>query len=95
MRKNIDKVAWAGGSAGGAEQILAGLIAKDLGEKPSDVNYIAHSGGGEAIATLLSRKDTAGVSSVSEFLRRSSQASCARSPSPAPSRSTAARTSRR
>ena len=67
MRKDIDKVAWAGGSAGGAEQILAGLIAKDLGEKPSDVNYIAHSGGGEAIATLLSRKDTVGVSSVSEF----------------------------
>ena len=67
MRENIDKVAWAGGSAGGAEQILAGLIAKDLGEKPSDVNYIAHSGGGEAIATLLSRKDTVGVSSVSEF----------------------------
>jgi putative tricarboxylic transport membrane protein len=67
MRKDIDKVAWAGGSAGGAEQILAGLIAKDLGEEPADVNYIAHSGGGEAIATLLSRKDTVGVSSVSEF----------------------------
>ena len=67
MRQDIDKVAWAGGSAGGAEQILAGLIAKDLGEEPADVNYIAHSGGGEAIATLLARKDTVGVSSVSEF----------------------------
>jgi len=67
MEKDISKVAWAGGSAGGAEQILAGLVAKDLGEKPKDVNYIAHSGGGEAIATLLSRKDTVGVSSVSEF----------------------------
>ena len=67
MRKNIKKVAWAGGSAGGAEQILAGLIAKDLGREAADVNYIAHSGGGEAIATLLSRKDTVGVSSVSEF----------------------------
>jgi putative tricarboxylic transport membrane protein len=67
MRRDIDKVAWAGGSAGGAEQILAGLIAKDLGEEAADVNYIAHSGGGEAIATLLARKDTVGVSSVSEF----------------------------
>ena len=28
--EDVDKVAWAGGSAGGAEQILAGLIAKDL-----------------------------------------------------------------
>ncbi len=67
MEKDISKVAWAGGSAGGAEQILAGLVAKDLGLPPRDVNYIAHSGGGEAIATLLSRKDTVGVSSVSEF----------------------------
>lgn len=67
MRKDIGSVAWAGGSAGGAEQILAGLLAKDLGLEAADVNYIAHSGGGEAIATLLSRKDTVGVSSVSEF----------------------------
>ena len=68
LGKDIDKVAWAGGSAGGTEQILAGLIAKDVGEKPADINYIAHSGGGEAIATLLSRTDTVGVSSVSEFM---------------------------
>ena len=67
MKKDIKKVAWAGGSAGGAEQILAGRIAQELKLDPADVNYIAHSGGGEAIATLLSRKDTVGVSSVSEF----------------------------
>ena len=68
MKKDVKKVAWAGGSAGGAEQILAGLIAKALDQAPEDVNYIAHSGGGEAIATLLSRPDTVGVSSVSEFM---------------------------
>ena len=68
MKKDVKKVAWAGGSAGGAEQILAGLIAKALDQTPEDVNYIAHSGGGEAIATLLSRPDTVGVSSVSEFI---------------------------
>lgn len=67
MKEDIGSVAWAGGSAGGAEQILAGLLAQDLGLEPADVNYIAHAGGGEAIATLLSRKDTVGVSSVSEF----------------------------
>jgi len=67
MKEDIDSVAWAGGSAGGAEQILAGLLAKDLGLEAADVNYIAHAGGGEAIATLLSRNDTVGVSSVSEF----------------------------
>ncbi len=68
LKKDVEKVAWAGGSAGGAEQILAGLVAKALDQAPEDINYIAHSGGGEAIATLLSRKDTVGVSSVSEFL---------------------------
>jgi putative tricarboxylic transport membrane protein len=61
-------VSWAGGSAGGAEQILAGLIAQDLDLETGDVNYIAHDGGGEAIATLLSGSATAGLSGVSEFL---------------------------
>lgn len=68
MKSDLGSVSWAGGSAGGAEQILAGLIAQDLGLDPAKVNYIAHSGGGEAISTLLSGSATAGVSSVSEFL---------------------------
>jgi len=68
MREDLGSVSWAGGSAGGAEQILAGLVAQDLGVDPAGVNYIAHAGGGEAIATLLSGSATAGVSSVSEFL---------------------------
>lgn len=68
LEDNVGEVSWAGGSAGGAEQILAGLMAQDLGVDPVNVNYIAHAGGGEAIATLLSGSATAGVSSVSEFL---------------------------
>jgi putative tricarboxylic transport membrane protein len=67
MRKNLKDVSIAGGSAGGAEQILSGLIAKDLHLTVSDVNYIAHSGGGEAIATLLSGSATAGISGISEI----------------------------
>jgi len=67
MRKNLGKVSIAGGSAGGAEQILAGLVAKDLGQDPAKVNYIAHSGGGEAVATLLSGSATAGISGISEI----------------------------
>ena len=67
MKQDLGKVSVAGGSAGGAEQILAGLIAQDLGEEPSGVNYIAHSGGGEAIATLLSGSATAGISGISEI----------------------------
>src|SRR3712207_2348459 len=44
------KVTWAGGSAGGADHILAALFAKAAGSDPSKVNYIAFSGGGEALA---------------------------------------------
>jgi len=68
LKSDLGDVSWAGGSAGGAEQILAGLIAQDLDLDPAGVNYIAHSGGGEAVATLLSGSATTGVSSVSEFL---------------------------
>jgi putative tricarboxylic transport membrane protein len=57
----------AGGSAGGTDQILAGLMAKAVGADPKKVNYIAFSGGGEAMASLLGGKVAAGVSGVSEF----------------------------
>jgi putative tricarboxylic transport membrane protein len=68
LEQDLGEVSWAGGSAGGAEQILAGLIAQDLELDPADVNYIAHDGGGEAISTLLSGSATVGLSGVSEFL---------------------------
>ena len=60
-------VAWAGGSAGGVDQITAGLIAKAVGVDPTAVNYIAYSGGGEALAALLGGQVTVGISGVSEF----------------------------
>ena len=44
-----------------------GLIAKAEGVDPSKVKYVAHSGGGEAKAAILSGGVTAGVSGVSEF----------------------------
>ncbi len=66
MKKDLPSVSIAGGSAGGVEQILAGLIAQALDQDPADVNYIAHAGGGEAIATLLSGSATMGVSGISE-----------------------------
>ncbi len=60
-------ISWGGGSAGGTDHILVGLIAKEVGVDPSKINYIAHSGGGEATAAILSGAVTAGVSGVSEF----------------------------
>ncbi len=61
------KVTWAGGSAGGADHILAALFAKAAGSDPSKVNYIAFSGGGEALAAMLGGRVTAGISGYGEF----------------------------
>ena len=61
------KLAIAGGSAGGTDQILAGLLAQSAGIDPKKVNYIAYSGGGEALAAILGGKVAAGISGVSEF----------------------------
>lgn len=67
MRDDIGAVSIAGGSAGGVEQILAGMVAKAVGADPSKVNYIAHSGGGEALTTILSGRSKAGISGISEI----------------------------
>jgi putative tricarboxylic transport membrane protein len=67
LKADAGSVAWAGGSAGGVDQITAGLIAKAVGVEPTAVNYIAYSGGGEALAALLGGQVTVGISGVSEF----------------------------
>ena len=67
MEQDVGSVAIAGGSAGGIEQVLAALIAQEIGAEPTDVNYIAHSGGGEALATILSGRVQAGISGLAEI----------------------------
>lgn len=67
LKADPGSVSWAGGSAGGVDQITAGLIAKAVGVEPTAVNYIAYSGGGEALAALLGGQVTVGISGVSEF----------------------------
>ena len=46
---------------------MAGLLAKAAGASPTDLNYIAYSGGGETLAALLGNKVSAGISGVSEY----------------------------
>lgn len=60
-------VSWGGGSAGGTDDLLARLMAEAIGVPPADVNYVAFSGGGEALAALLGGQITAGVSGLGEF----------------------------
>ncbi len=67
LKADPGAVSWAGGSAGGADHITAGLIAKAVGVDPTKVNYIAFSGGGEALAAILGGQVTVGVSGLGEF----------------------------
>lgn len=68
LKADPGAVSWAGGSAGGTDHIAVGMIAKAAGVDPTKINYIAYSGGGEALASLLGNQVTAGVSSLGEFL---------------------------
>jgi putative tricarboxylic transport membrane protein len=67
LKENPGKVAWGGGSAGGTDHILVGLIAKEVGVDPAKTNYVPFKGGGEAIAAILGGHVTAGVSGLGEF----------------------------
>jgi putative tricarboxylic transport membrane protein len=66
LKDNVASVTWGGGSAGGTDHVCAALFAKAAGVDPSKINYIAHSGGGEAMASILGGHVTVGLNSVSE-----------------------------
>ena len=67
LKADPGSVSWGGGSAGGTDHITAGLIAKAAGVDPTKVNYIAFSGGGEALAAILGGQVTVGISGYGEF----------------------------
>ena len=67
LKADPGSVSWGGGSAGGTDHILAGMIASAVGVDPSKVNYIPYAGGGEAQAAILGGHVTVGVSGYGEF----------------------------
>ena len=67
LKADPGKVSWGGGSAGGTDHILAGLIAKAVGVDPRRVNYVPFKGGGEAVAAIVGGHVTVGVSGLGEF----------------------------
>jgi len=67
FKANPGSISWGGGSAGGTDHILAGLIAKATGVDAAKVNYVPFKGGGEAIAAIVGGHVTAGVSGIGEF----------------------------
>ncbi|MGH9784681.1 MAG: Bug family tripartite tricarboxylate transporter substrate binding protein [Terriglobia bacterium] len=67
-KANPGQVAIAGGSAGGTDHMLAGLLAKAVGIDVTKVNYVPHSGGGESLASLLGGHVAAGINGSGELI---------------------------
>lgn len=67
LKADPGAVAWGGGSAGGTDHILAGLIAKAAGADVTKLNYVPFSGGGEALAAVMGGHVVAGISGYSEW----------------------------
>ncbi|HYF54950.1 MAG TPA: tripartite tricarboxylate transporter substrate-binding protein [Salinarimonas sp.] len=67
MKADASKVPVAGGSAGGSDHILLGMIGKAAGVAPAKLNYVPYAGGGQALAALLGSQVAAGISGYGEF----------------------------
>ncbi len=67
IKANPKAVSVAGGSAGGTDHQLLGLVIKALGRSAREAAYVAFAGGGPANAAILGGQVTAGISGYSEF----------------------------
>jgi putative tricarboxylic transport membrane protein len=67
LRSDPGAVSWAGGSAGGGDQLLLSLVARAIGVEPVQIHYVPFSGGGEVAAALIDREVSAGVSGYGEL----------------------------
>ncbi|GHF31526.1 putative tricarboxylic transport membrane protein [Deinococcus metalli] len=65
--KSNNGLAVAGGSAGGTDHILLGLLAKANGIDPKKMNYVPFSGGGEALAAVLGNQVAGAIAGYGEF----------------------------
>lgn len=60
-------VAIAGGSKGGIDHQVIGLLAQTVNVDPTKLNYVVFSGGPEVITSVLSGSTQVGISGSSEF----------------------------
>ncbi|GEC11557.1 C4-dicarboxylate ABC transporter substrate-binding protein [Glutamicibacter nicotianae] len=56
----------AGGSLGSIDHLLTGKVAQEVGIDPAKANYIAYSGGGEALTSMLAGTTAGGMSGYNE-----------------------------
>ncbi len=67
IKANPKGVPVAGGSAGGTDHQILGLLVRALGRDPKEGAYVAFAGGGPANAAILGNQVAAGISGWSEF----------------------------
>ena len=67
LKADPTKVPVAGGSAGGSDHILLGMMARAVGVPAPNVSYVAFAGGGPAVAALLGNQVAAGISGYGEL----------------------------
>jgi putative tricarboxylic transport membrane protein len=60
-------VTFGGGSAGGSDQLVVAELMNSVGADAGAMKYVGYSGGGEAVAGILSGDVEVGVSGYSEF----------------------------
>ena len=83
------KVSWGGGSAGGTDHILVGLIAKAVGADPRKINYVPLQGRRRGDRRHRRRpRHRRRIAGWASSPSRSRRAGCARSPFRRPPRST-------
>lgn len=66
-KKDPGAFAFGGGSLGSVDQMIIAQLAQASGIDPTEVNYIAYSGGGELATSLMSKTIKASVSGYVDF----------------------------
>ena len=67
LKEKPNSVSIAGGSKGGIDHQVIGLLAQSAGIDPLKLNYVVFSGGPEVITSLLSNSTQVGISGSAEF----------------------------
>ena len=66
-KANPASVSWAGGLAGGVDQLTAGMIIQAIGGETGKFNYVAFGSGGEVLSQTLGGHVTVGLGGYNEF----------------------------
>jgi putative tricarboxylic transport membrane protein len=68
MKTSPGAVTWGGGSAGGTDHILVGLVAQAAGVDPTKIKYVPFARASQALAALLDGHVSVGVGGIGELI---------------------------